>query len=83
MVAEEKEAGHLGLSVGRSSPISRIPRGFFSVGMVATTDLALTLACGVIALILLLPNRQGLITRGRGYLLLILYFGFVWASLQT
>jgi hypothetical protein len=33
-------------------------------------------------LLLLLPNRQRLIVRSRGILLLLLYAGFVWASLN-
>ncbi|MBK7422599.1 MAG: sodium:calcium antiporter [Propionivibrio sp.] len=49
---------------------------------VPLTEVALTLAAGIVALLLLLPNRAGLITRGRGYLLLTLYAGFVWATLN-
>lgn len=45
-------------------------------------EVALTLACGIVALLLLLPNRSGLIVRGRGFLLLMLYVGFVWATLS-
>lgn len=44
-------------------------------------EVALTLACGIVALLLLLPNRSGLIARRRGFLLLMLYVGFVWATL--
>jgi hypothetical protein len=44
------------------------------------SEVALTLACGIVALLLLLPNRSGLIVRGRGFLLLMLYVGFVWAT---
>lgn len=47
------------------------------------TEVALTLACGIVALLLLLPNRSGLIVRGRGFLLLMLYVGFVWATLTS
>jgi hypothetical protein len=36
-----------------------------------------------VALLLLLPNRSGLIVRGRGFLLLMLYVGFVWATLTS
>ena len=50
---------------------------------VPLAEVALTLACGIVALLLLLPNRAGLITRGRGYVLLTLYAGFVWATLQS
>lgn len=44
-------------------------------------EVALTLACGIAALLLLLPDRSGLIVRRRGFLLLMLYAGFVWATL--
>lgn len=37
----------------------------------------------MLALLLLLPNRAGLITRGRGFILLTLYAGFVWATLHS
>jgi cation:H+ antiporter len=47
------------------------------------SEVALTLACGIVALLLLLPNRSGLIVRGRGFLLLMLYVGFVWATLTS
>ncbi len=43
-------------------------------------EVALTLACGTVALLLLLPNRCGLVVRGRGFLLLMLYVGFVWST---
>ena len=36
-------------------------------------EVAVTLASGVVALLLLLPNRNGLIVRGRGVMLLILW----------
>lgn len=45
-------------------------------------EVAVTLACGIVALLLLLPNRNGLIVRGRGVLLLLLYAGFVWTTLN-
>ncbi len=47
------------------------------------SEVALTLACGIVALLLLLPNRRGLIVRRRGFLLLLLYVGFVWATLTS
>jgi cation:H+ antiporter len=50
---------------------------------VPLNEVALTLTCGIVALLLLLPNRRGLIVRGRAYLLLALYAGFVWATLQS
>lgn len=46
-------------------------------------EVAVTLACGIVALLLLLPNRSGRIVRGRGVLLLFLYAGFVWATLNS
>jgi len=46
-------------------------------------EVAVTLACGMVALLLLLPNRNGRIVRGRGMLLLLLYAGFVWATLNS
>lgn len=46
-------------------------------------EVAVTLACGIVALLLLLPNRNGLIVRGRGVLLLLLYAGFVWVTLNS
>lgn len=46
-------------------------------------EASVTLACGIVALLLLLPNRNGLIVRGRGVLLLILYAGFVWVTLNS
>ena len=47
------------------------------------SEVALTLACGIVALLLLLPDRSGSIVRGRGALLLILYIGFVWSTLTS
>jgi len=46
-------------------------------------EVAVTLACGIVALLLLLPNRNGRIVRGRGMMLLLLYAGFVWATLNS
>jgi len=46
-------------------------------------EVAVTLACGMVALLLLLPNRSGRIVRGRGVLQLLLYAGFVWATLNS
>jgi len=46
-------------------------------------EVAVTLACGIVALLLLLPNRNGRIVRGRGVLLLLLYAGFIWATLNS
>ena len=50
---------------------------------VPLSEVALTLACGIIALLFLLPNRKGVIERRRALLLLTLYFGFVWATLLS
>lgn len=50
---------------------------------VPLNEVALTLACGIVALLLLLPNRAGLIVRARAYFLLIFYAVFVWATLQS
>lgn len=50
---------------------------------VPLAEVALTLACGIVALLLLLPNRTGLIVRGRGCFLLIFYAGFIWATLRS
>lgn len=44
-------------------------------------EVALTLAVGIVALLLLLPNRDGRIVRSRGAWLLLLYAGFIWGSL--
>jgi len=46
-------------------------------------EIIITLSCGVAALLLLLPNRAGLIPRWRGLLLLTLYGGFIWATVMT
>ena len=47
---------------------------------VPPAEVALTLGFGIAALLLLLPNRAGIIGRGRGTLLLTLYGGFVVAT---
>ena len=47
------------------------------------SEVALTLACGIVALLLLLPDRSGLIVPGRGFLLLALYGGFIWATINS
>ena len=46
-------------------------------------EVALTLATGAAALLLLLPNRDGLIVRRRGVMLLILYTGFLLATFNS
>ena len=44
-------------------------------------EVMLTLFAGILALLLLLPHRSGLIVRGRGVWLLALYFGFIWMTI--
>mgnify|MGYP000729943985 CR=1 FL=1 len=51
-------------------------------GAIPLAQLA-SLACGIAALLLLRPDRGGLIGRGRGVLLLMLYAGFVWLTLTS
>ena len=68
---------------------SNLFNGLFIVGVAGTIhpiaappgEVALTLAAGLVALLLLLPNRSGLIVRGRGVGLLLIYAGFIWATL--
>ena len=43
-------------------------------------EVDLTLAFGIFALLMLLPNRSGQIVRGRGLMLLLLYAAFAWAT---
>jgi len=50
---------------------------------VPLAEVALTLACGIAALLLLRPDSRGLIGQGRGALLLLLYAGFVWLTLAA
>lgn len=50
---------------------------------VPLNEVALTLACSIVALLLLLPNRAGLIVPARAYFLLTFYAVFVWATLQS
>ena len=50
---------------------------------VPLAEVALTLACGMAALLMLRPDCRGLIGRGRGVLLLLLYAGFVWLTLAA
>jgi cation:H+ antiporter len=45
-------------------------------------EVALTLSAGIVALLLLLPNRTGRIVRSRGVGLLLVYAGFIWAILS-
>ncbi|MDP1605421.1 MAG: sodium:calcium antiporter [Rhodocyclaceae bacterium] len=50
---------------------------------VPPAEIMVTLACGVAALLLLLPNRVGMIPRGRGLLLIAMYGVFIFATLVT
>jgi cation:H+ antiporter len=67
---------------------SNLFNGLFIVGVAGTIhpiaappdEVALTLAAGLVALLLLLPNRSGLIGRGRGVGLLFVYAGFIWVT---
>lgn len=49
----------------------------------APAEVAVALGIGVLALLLLVPNRAGIISRGRGFLLLTSYAVFVAATLLT
>jgi len=44
---------------------------------------AVTLTCGIVALLLLVPDRNGSIVRNRGVMLLLLYALFVWATFNS
>jgi Kef-type K+ transport system membrane component KefB len=46
-------------------------------------EVALSLGVGIVALLLLLPNRSSRIVSGRGVLLLLLYGGFLWTTLNS
>jgi cation:H+ antiporter len=51
--------------------------------MAPPSEIVVTLACGMAALLLLVPNRNESITRVRGLLLLGLYLGFIVATLAA
>lgn len=69
---------------------SNLFNGLFIVGVACTIhpiaapreEVALTLSAGIVALLLLLPNRSGCIVRARGVGLLLVYAGFIWATLS-
>jgi hypothetical protein len=69
---------------------SNLFNGLFIVGVAGMIhpidappgEVALTLAAGLVALLLLLPNRNGLIGRGRGVGLLLVYAGFIWVTIS-
>ena len=79
--------------IGQHTPLTSqyLFNGLAIVGVAGTihpisvplSEVALTLASGIFALLLLLPNRTRLIVRGRGCFLLIFYAVFVWATLQS
>jgi cation:H+ antiporter len=79
-----KVRGHDEVSLGTILG-SNIFNGTFIIGVAATIhpirvaldDVAVTLAFGFVALILTYPSRTGLISRGQGGLLLILYSGYL------
>ena len=82
--------GHDDIGVGTLIG-SNLFNGLAIVGVAGTihpiaaslSEVALTLAAGVLALLLLLPNRSGRIVRTRGVLLSGLYAAFVWATLTS
>lgn len=47
------------------------------------TELAPAIGSGLLALLLMIPGRQGALERGRGILLLGIYAAFVWATLAA
>jgi cation:H+ antiporter len=69
---------------------SNLFNGLFIVGVAGMIhpiaappeEVALTLSAGIVALLLLLPNHRGCIVRGRGVGLLLVYAGFIWATLS-
>lgn len=84
-----KMRGHDEVSLGTILG-SNIFNGTFIIGVAATIhpirvaldDVALTLVFGFMALVFTYPSRTGLISRGRGALLLMLYSGYLFSVLQ-
>ncbi len=84
-----KVRGHDEVSLGTILG-SNIFNGTFIIGVAATIhpirvaldDVAVTLVFGFVALIFTYPSRTGLISRGRGVLLLILYSGYLFSILH-
>lgn len=82
--------GHDDIGVGTLIG-SNLFNGLAIVGLAATihpiaappAEVAVTLVAGTAALLLLPPDRHGLIPRWRGPLLLLLYGGFLWITLTT
>ena len=70
---------------------SNLFNGMFIVGVAANihpiqsplTEIAVTIVFGVAAVLLMIPNRAGLITRSRGMLLLTTYVAFVLATIAA
>ena len=79
-----KVRGHDEVSLGTILG-SNIFNGTFIIGVAATIhpirvaldDVAVTLVFGFMALVFTYPSRTGLISRGRGFLLLMLYSGYL------
>lgn len=84
-----KVRGHDEVSLGTILG-SNIFNGTFIIGVAATIhpirvamdDVALTLVFGFVALVFTYPSRTGLISRGRGVLLLMLYSGYLFSILH-
>lgn len=84
-----KVRGHDEVSLGTILG-SNIFNGTFIIGVAATIhpirvaldDVALTLVFGFMALVFTYPSHTGLISRGRGVLLLMLYSGYLFSVLQ-
>lgn len=84
-----KVRGHDEVSLGTILG-SNIFNGTFIIGVAATIhpirvaldDVAVTLVFGFVALVFTYPSRTGLISRGRGVLLLMLYSGYLFSMLQ-
>lgn len=84
-----KVRGHDEVSLGTILG-SNIFNGTFIIGIAATIhpigvaldDLVIILVFGFLALIFTYPSRTGLISRGRGVLLLMLYSGYLFSILQ-
>jgi cation:H+ antiporter len=69
------------IDAGELSPGRSLALGV--LGLCALVAAGRLFVCGILALLLMLPNRGGLIVRGRGLLLLVLYAGFVWITLKS
>lgn len=47
------------------------------------TELAVAISFGLLSVLLMIPGREGIVGRGRGFLLLGTYAAFVWATLAA